>query len=178
MTGSVAPNMGIPSPAVRRLIGRVNSVSGSQASISLAEIPTDSDDDRATVGKFVGILCGRALIIGLVSEVNEALTQPVQAERVSRSVARVELIGEIGDAAGSVRFQRGINTYPRIGDEAVLMSERQLRAIYGSADSDRAQIGDLQQNTNVGIHINIDDLVSRHFAVLGTTGVGNRAAWS
>ena len=52
------------------------------------------------------------------------------------------------------------------------MNESELRLIYGGAASDRAHIGDLQQNKNIGVHINIDDLVSRHFAVLGTTGVG------
>jgi DNA helicase HerA-like ATPase len=172
MNSNVAPGVSAASPAARRVIGRINSISGAQASLKLSESPTAGDDERATVGKFVGIICGRALIIGLISEVNEDLSQPVQSERMSRSMARLDLIGEIGDEAGSVHFQRGINTYPKIGDEAVLMTERQLRSIYGVADADRAHIGDLQQSPNVGIHININDLVSKHFAVLGTTGVG------
>ena len=44
--------------------------------------------------------------------------------------------------------------------------------IYGAADGDHAHIGDLQQNPDIGVHIDIDHLVSRHFAVLGATGVG------
>ena len=40
------------------------------------------------------------------------------------------------------------------------------------ADADRAHIGHLQQNPNIPIHIDIDQLVSRHFAILGATGVG------
>ncbi|MGH6675604.1 MAG: ATP-binding protein, partial [Xanthobacteraceae bacterium] len=148
---------------------------GARANLSLGEISA-TDDDWATVGKFVGIISGRALIIGLISDVNEDQLplrdlRPVN-ERASRSLAQIELIGEIGDAGGAVHFQRGIKTYPKIGDEAVLMTERQLRVIYGTADGDRAQIGDLQQNANIGVHINIEDLVSKHFAVLGTTGVG------
>lgn len=83
------------------------------------------------------------------------------------------MIGEIKiPPAGQPSFQRGINCYPKIGDGALLMNEAELRLIYGGAASDHAHIGDLQQNKNIGVHINIDDLVSRHFAVLGTTGVG------
>ena len=44
--------------------------------------------------------------------------------------------------------------------------------VYGTADEDHAHIGDLQQNSQIGVHIDIDNLVSRHFAILGATGVG------
>ena len=44
--------------------------------------------------------------------------------------------------------------------------------VYGTADADHAHIGDLQQNSQIGVHIDIDNLVSRHFAILGATGVG------
>jgi len=168
MTGST------PNP--RGLIGRVTSVSGAQANLSLTAISAASDDDQPTVGKFVGIVSGRALIVGLISEVNEE-PDTTPGGRTGRGVAHLELIGEIGvHQNGTARFQRGINAYPKIGDSAVLMSEAELRVIYGAADSSRAHIGDLQQNTKIGVHINIDDLVSRHFAVLGTTGVGKSSA--
>ena len=47
-----------------------------------------------------------------------------------------------------------------------------MRLVYGATDADRAHIGDLQQNPNIHVHIDIDNLVSRHFAILGATGVG------
>ena len=50
-----------------------------------------------------------------------------------RKVARLDLIGEIqaGDS-GAPRFQRGVTEYPNIGDGALLLSERELRLVYGS----------------------------------------------
>jgi hypothetical protein len=162
------------SAPTRETIGRVTSVAGAQANVCLTRTgPALSDDDRATVGKFVGILSGSAVIIGLVSEIDELSEPAGEHERGYRSVARLELIGEIRADDGRVaHFKRGLDNYPRIGDSAVLMTERELRVVYGAADNDRAHVGDLQQNPNIGVHINIDDLVSRHFAVLGTTGVG------
>ncbi len=47
-----------------------------------------------------------------------------------------------------------------------------MRLIYGAANADHVDIGRLQQNPNVRVHIDIDLLVSRHFAIVGATGVG------
>ena len=161
------------SPPPRPVIGQVISISGAHAELNLTVERTANEEDNATVGKFAGIIVNsRAVIIGLISEVKDRFNQAGSGgER--QSIARLELIGEIKiPAAGQPGFQRGINNYPKIGDGALLMNESELRLIYGGAASDRAHIGDLQQNKNIGVHINIDDLVSRHFAVLGTTGVG------
>ena len=171
MIGDVSRTTAPPPPA-RAVIGHVISISGAYAQLALTATQTTNEDDNATVGKFAGIIAnGRSVIIGLISEVREEFNQAAPNQR--RSIARLELIGEIKiPAGGQPRFQRGINSYPKIDDSALLMNEPELRLIYGGAASDRAHIGDLQQNKNIGVHINIDDLVSRHFAVLGTTGVG------
>ena len=51
-------------------IGRVISVRGSQASVGLpAPHPRFSDDTRATVGKFLGIDIGKAILIGVITDV-------------------------------------------------------------------------------------------------------------
>jgi DNA helicase HerA-like ATPase len=153
-------------------VGRVTSVSGAQASVTLNQAPPQSPDgEQATVGKFVGIVSGGAIIIGVVSEINEFPGH--DGDRMRRSVARLELLGEISARDGNAaHFKRGLDSYPKIGDSAILMTEAELRIVYGTVDNDRAHVGDLQQNPNIGVHINIDELVSRHFAVIGTTGVG------
>jgi len=160
----------VTAPVAGELIGRVTSISGAQAKVGLAPLTGRTSDQHATVGRFLGIHSGVAVIIGLISAVEQDESQPEGAP--ARSHARIELIGEIRKHDGVLRFQRGIESYPKIGDGAVLVSEQELRIVYGAADADRAHIGDLQQSTSIGVHVNIDDLVSRHFAVLGTTGVG------
>src|SRR5476651_1266307 len=158
-------------PTRPETIGRVAGVNGSQATVELnARAPAG---ENPTVGKFMGLTTGKAIIIGLITEVGE---QPIAAAgggATFRKVARLDLIGELrADEAGAACFQRGVTEYPNIGDGAVLLGERELKLVYGTADADRAHIGDLQQNSNIHVHIDIDQLVSRHFAILGATGVG------
>lgn len=150
-------------------IGRVAGVNGSQATVELSARPLGGENP--TVGKFMALTTGKSVIIGLVTDIGEQSVAAGGAPSF-RKLARLDLIGEIRENASAARFQRGVTDYPNIGDTAALLSESDLRLVYGSADADRAHVGDLQQNSNIHVHIDIDQLVSRHFAILGATGVG------
>jgi len=156
-------------PATEQPVGRVAAVNGATATVELTA--RSISGESPTVGKFVGISTPKALIVGLVTEVGEqALTAAAAGGNPSfRKVARLDLIGEM---VGGGRFQRGVSEYPNIGDGAQMLGDHELRLIYGAADGDRAQVGCLQQNPVIGVQVDIDQLVSRHFAILGATGVG------
>jgi DNA helicase HerA-like ATPase len=47
-----------------------------------------------------------------------------------------------------------------------------LRLIYDLSSSDTINIGHLNLDGSLGAYIHVDDMISKHFAVLGTTGVG------
>jgi len=147
-------------------LGRVISVNGSQARVTIT--PGDlakGENPSVTVGKFLTLSGSGTTNIGLITEIAEEVLGAGQFS----SVAQIDLIGEIKTGGA---FQRGVSDYPIIGDAAALISERELRQIYGSADANRGNIGELQQDSSIGVQIEIDDMVSKHFAILGTTGVG------
>jgi DNA helicase HerA-like ATPase len=156
-------------PAPPEIIGRVTAVTGAQATVEL-----DARAGEATVGKFMGLMTPKSVLIGLITEVGEQAfaAAAVGAAPSFRKVARLDLIGELREEAGTTRFQRGVTEYPNIGDDAQLLPDQALRTVYGLANADRAHIGDLQQNPSIPVHVDIDQLVSRHFAILGATGVG------
>ena len=161
-----------PSAKTRSALGRVTAVNGSQATIVIeAGVPTAGEAAQVTVGRFMGIIRGTSTIIGLVIEVTEQQTNPDPL--AYRSIARLDLIGEIGPDR---QFQRGVADYPTIGNPVVLVDRNELGLIYGGADNNRAHVGDLQQDTSIGVNIYIDDLISKHFAILGTTGVGKSSS--
>lgn len=167
MTPSFPHDTGATPRAAAEAVGRVVMVNGATATIELAA--RGAGGEAPTVGKFMGLTAARALIVALVTEIGEQAVPSAGSTPAYRKVARLDLIGEI-DKAG--RFQRGVTEYPNIGDGAQMLGERELRQVYGAAGRDRAHVGDLQQNANIGVHIDIDNLISRHFAILGATGVG------
>jgi len=164
-----------PALVNRRPLGRVTAINGAQATLAVeASVSTAGENAQITVGRFMGILTGRSTVIGLITEVSEQQTNPQPA--IFRSIARLDLIGEILKSGADTTFQRGVSDYPTIGDSAALVDQRELRLIYSGADEHRAHVGDLHQDSSVGVNVNIDDLVSKHFAILGTTGVGKSSS--
>ncbi len=160
-----------PARSGPELIGRVVGVSGSHVTVELTARSNGSE--HPTVGKFMGMVTGKALIIGLITEIGEKAAAAPGVGASCRRIARLDLVGEIRSGeGGAARFDRGVMEYPNIGDGALLLTERELRLVYGAADADHAHVGNLQQNSDIGVHIDIDQLVSRHFAIVGATGVG------
>src|SRR5664279_3770201 len=130
------------------LIGRVAAVSGSQATVELNA--RNAGGERPTVGKFMGMVAGKTVIIGLVTDIGEQAMLAPAGGQMFRKVARLDLVGEIRSGeAGAACFQRGVMEYPNIGDGALLLSDNELRLVYGGADDDHAHVGDLQQKTNI-----------------------------
>lgn len=127
---------------------------------------------RATVGRFVGIRAASAYLVGVVTDLAADLPESGAGD-IRRAHAGLDLLGEIvTDASGRKVFRRGVAEYPAIGDVAELIAGRDLRLIYGTSSSRTIRIGSLQQDPAVPALIDVDGLLSRHFAVLGTTGVG------
>jgi DNA helicase HerA-like ATPase len=87
---------------------------------------------------------------------------------------RIELVGEGRRGAG---FERGISQYPSIGDQAHVVTESDLRAIYAPGDEDAyIAIGRVASSESIRAYINLNRLVSRHSAVVGSTGAGKSTA--
>ena len=169
---SVSAPVPAPAPANRNVIGRVHAVSGAQVTVGLSPVSAAVDPSKATVGKFLGILSSSSVIVGMITEIAE---RPLRdQDNACRSVARLDLVGEIKTKStdGVPCFQRGVTEYPVIGEPAMLMTDRELRVIYGGGDNKQTPIGVLQQDHSISAQIDIHQLVSKHFAVLGTTGVG------
>jgi DNA helicase HerA-like ATPase len=154
-------------------LGRVIAVSGSQASVGfLSAAKRSSHELRATVGKFVGIASGESLLIGVMTEVSIDISTAAR-EQGYFAAGKLDLLGEIKeDEAGRPGFLRGMREYPAVGDLSGLLTRQALQLVYGASGGDMIEIGDLNQDSTVGAHINIHETLTKHFAVLGTTGVG------
>ncbi|KQZ81418.1 ATPase [Mesorhizobium sp. Root157] len=164
-----------------RILGHVVQCDGSRAVISaFAEESQDNAQERWTVGKMISINLGTTRTVGLVYAVGKSdrawhpdVLNPIEVE--------VELVGEVRDSTEpDVKpiFDRGIANYPYVGAAAHRIRTRDLQAVYDLAGRRSITIGSLSQDEEIDANIAIDDTLARHFAVVGTTGVGKSTAVS
>jgi DNA helicase HerA-like ATPase len=141
--------------------------------------PTDGKQPnviRATVGGFLGVKVGAALLIGVVTKVSIGDDQP-QNVGEKFAVAQLDLIGKISAfATPAAEFSRGIVEYPAIGDEVFPVGANELRLVFNTSGPSVVEVGTLQQGASISAHINVTDMLSKNFAVLGSTGVGKSSA--
>jgi uncharacterized protein len=127
-------------------------------------------------GSFVRVPVGYSNLFGIVSHVGaSAIPEKLAGQDLhARQWIRVQLIGE-----GSVGhfFSRGISQYPTIGDEVHLITVDDLASIYGRPDSPRyVPLGLVASSESVPALLDINLLVTRHSAVVGSTGSGKSTA--
>jgi DNA helicase HerA-like ATPase len=122
------------------------------------------------VGSFVRIPQGYHSLYGIVSEVGASATPEAvrQPHDHGERWMTVQLVGEI--VGGS--FERGISQFPNVNDEVHLVTEEDLARVYGTADSGQIVIGRLSNAEGIPVRIDLDKLLTRHCAVLGSTGAG------
>src|SRR5712672_461333 len=151
--------------------GRVISVRGSIVRLGLlATGKTSPSDVRATVGRFVSIRCAAtSTIIAMITEVS---CENVPTSDTYIATASVDLLGEILGGPERPKFQRGVTNYPTIGDNVDMITHQDLRTVYAPVGSDQIDVGTLQQDASVIAYVDIEELLSKHFAILGSTGVG------
>jgi DNA helicase HerA-like ATPase len=160
-------------------LGDVQDVNGTAVSISLSKksltgfIYIDGQGYRVgQIGSFVRIPIGFSDLYGIVSQVGaSAIPENKNSdEEQNNRWMRIQLVGE-GERNGA--FQRGLSQYPTIGDEVHLVSEKELKAIYGRPDRPYfVKLGHVSNAESIPALIDINKLVTRHSAVVGTTGSG------
>ena len=158
-----------------RVIGRLVALNGTQGVISC---PLKLDEEQWSVGHLITIVHRAARLVGTVCEV---ATDDGRWSEDEANAARVtiELNGEIiDDSNGSPFFHRGVRSFPSLGAPAHRIRADDLRAIYTFRGRQGVEIGRLSQNEDIPAEIDVGELMRRHFAVLGSTGVGKTTSVS
>jgi DNA helicase HerA-like ATPase len=158
-------------------LGSVASVSGSAVSVRLAQSVASGlsmIEGRAyrigQVGSFVRIPQGYQELYGVVSGVGAkaAPQTDVATEADTGRRMEVQLVGE----AISGAFERGISQYPNVGDGVHITTESNLAKIYGASELGQVVIGSLSSAESIPAKLALNELVTRHSAILGSTGSG------
>jgi len=160
-------------------LGDVQDVNGTTVSISLSAesltgfVYIDGQGYRiGQIGSFIRIPIGFINLFGIISQVGASAVPQSQIENqnLGNRWMTIQLIGE-GPKNGL--FQRGLSQYPTIGDEVHLVSEKELKNIYGQPEKPYfVKLGHVSNADSIPALVDVNKLVTRHSAVVGTTGSG------
>ncbi|MEL6758476.1 MAG: ATP-binding protein, partial [Pseudomonadota bacterium] len=159
-----------------RAEGIVVECNGTEAKIATEAGQTEATDDYWAVGQLISIQVGKHRVVGLLFKVENEEGE-WHNDRGNPVMLHVELSGEVrpDDQRGFV-FSGGITQYPYIGAVAHKIRKQDLVTIYRSSDPTAITIGNLSQAQDIPAVVSVDALLSRHFAVVGTTGTGKSTA--
>ncbi|MFL6794859.1 MAG: ATP-binding protein, partial [Sphingomicrobium sp.] len=169
---------GAPAPAksgeALAPIGKVLEIAGSGSAVCIdaAELmKLQSHGDPAVamsgqVGSQVKMVVGTNWLIANV--------RTMRADESGEIVANVDFLGEGSrDASGNMsNFRRGVTRYPVPGCEVHPVSTEDLGAIFAASDEPHIEIGTVYPTDDIRGALYVDPMLSKHFAVLGSTGTG------
>lgn len=162
-----------------RFLGRVVACSGSRATIAaIAEHGETSLTELWSVGRLISITVGTNRVVALVYSMQTASTE--WGEDLDNTFRiDVELMGEVHMGPdGREEFSAGITQYPYLGSIAHRIRTGDLAKIYDTGRNDTCIIGKLTQDESLDATIHVPSMLSKHFAIVGTTGVGKSTAVS
>lgn len=162
------------------LLGTIQDVNGTSVSVKLTSTHSsgltfvDGQGYRiGQVGSFVRIPIGYIDLFGIVSQVG-ARSVPENRPKEEIDDYRWLTVQLIGEGYRKGKFQRGISQYPTIEDEVHLVSENDLAKIYGESGRQNhlVRVGHIAGSESIDSLVDINRLITRHSAIVGTTGSG------
>lgn len=166
-------------------IGKVRSVTGSKISIQLDDKVYKSTMPIVDgilyrigqIGSFVKIPLGYTQLFGVVTQagadaipdnLKELILKNDNQANIGNRWLTVVLVGEgIRD-----RFERGVAQYPTADDEVHLVTVDDMQIIYGNSTQDSITVGQISASESLPAHLDLNRMITRHCAILGSTGSG------
>jgi DNA helicase HerA-like ATPase len=162
-----------------RSLGHVIACDGSNATIS-ARIPPGAGESANVwgVGRLVTVAVGSNRVVALTRSMRSTTPNWTDAGDNTFNV-ELELVGEVRKLAdGSEKFSSGISCYPYLGAHAHQIRGADLIRIYDHGKRESCVIGKLSQDETIDAAIHMPSMLSKHFAIVGSTGSGKSTAVS
>ncbi|MGF1628262.1 MAG: ATP-binding protein [Kiloniellaceae bacterium] len=168
-------------------VGHIISVTGSKVTATLVSTGPDADVARrlnraVQIGSLVKMPTDGSIAFGIVASLSTGNPSP-SPEFGEQWVVEIDLFGEYllpegADPAAPADFDllRGVSHYPGLGDDVYAIVAEELKQIFKRPRSSNVRIGSLHQDSELPAYLITDDLLGKHFAILGTTGSGKSCA--
>jgi hypothetical protein len=183
-------------PIENLAIGKIIEVDGSHVVAELdpaiQELSRIYAGETYPIGQFGSIIkihFGRRLIYGYVgrlrmkAEYDKEIGLAVSATEDAR-IIEADLFGEaewildssVNPPVWTLQFERGVSTFPLPQQTMYLTSSSELRFIYGHGKGAILEIGDHVGSAGAPCYADLNELLGKHTAILGSTGSGKSGA--
>jgi len=169
---------------IQTKIGEIVSVSGNVITVQLSDSMKSNMPviegivyRIGQIGSFLKVPLGYANLYGIVTLIGAAAIPDKIKDIIIEDYTKMDnrqwlnmvLVGEqIGN-----KFARGVSQSPTTGDEVHLVTIKDLDVIYGGYDEKNSiSVGNISISESLNARIDLNKLIARHFAVLGSTGSG------
>jgi DNA helicase HerA-like ATPase len=159
-----------PEADTGQCIGRVMSVAGPLVWGIIEEAAASTVE----IGAVVRLHGASARTFGVITTLKSDGRRGAEDDR---RLVEIRLLGEILNAGPHRwRFQRGVSSHPALDSPIHAASRDELCAIYARPDAPTVRLGTLKHASDLPAFAITDNLLGKHFAVLGTTGAGKSCA--
>jgi len=169
-------------------IGQIDSINGNVISIRLLDniksnmpIIDGVVYKVGQIGSFLKIPLGYANLYGIVTQIGSAAIPENLKELILQNYYQYKNTQWInmvlvGEQVGN-KFERGITQFPITGDKVHLVTIQDLDIIYGGfKDINSITVGNISVSESLNAKIDLDKLLTRHCAIVGSTGSGKSNA--
>jgi DNA helicase HerA-like ATPase len=159
-------------------IGVVTSVSGFKLSCLIFGPSTPDGTDAAYMTAQIGALVKVPTLSSSAFGFIDKLNFEYAGTDVQIAIAEIDLLGELTGRASdrSAQFTRGISIYPVLGAPVFTATGEDIKLIYAKPNSWTLQIGSLHQDADTPAYLMSQEFLSKHSAIVGTTGSGKSCA--
>jgi len=164
----------------KRRFGRIIAVDGSQVTAVMEHFaPGDPaiTPSILQIGSVVKIPTSMSVVFAMTRRLSipEPAREPVEGER---KLVDLELLGECPrlPEGGLAPFRRGVSNFPVLGGGVFTATSEELSLLYARPGVPTARIGAVHQDRRLPATISVDDLLGKHYAIVGSTGSGKSCA--
>jgi len=168
---------GIQHSSADIVVGRIVAIAGAEVT---AQLSPSADDSKATalqIGTLIKTRTPDRVIYGVVRSLAIAAADTGRPDDEVH-MAEISMIGEthLSPDRAHDAFRRGMSRSPSLDLPIYATNTADLALIYAPPNVPSINIGVIHQDTSLPAHVLTDELLGKHFGILGTTGSGKSCA--
>lgn len=159
------------------IVGRIVAISGAEVTVQVDAEAGRDDATALQIGTLVKTQTPNSVAYGVVRSL--AITNAGNGGAIGDvQMAEISIIGEtpVSKEGKPYAFRRGMSRSPSLDRPVYATTSQDLARVYAAPSLPSVKVGAIHQDPTLPAHVLTDELLGKHFGILGTTGSGKSCA--